>query len=84
VLFRSVGDLTALMDHAQHVAKAVGVDHLAIGTDVNGVPGTTAGYRGIGDIGLVRDALLSSGFGRADVDAVMAGNADRVLASVAQ
>jgi membrane dipeptidase len=77
---KGVPDLDALAAHARHVATTVGVDHLAVGTDVNGVPAVARGYRGIPDIAA---ALMRAGFGRGDLAAVLGGNARRVLAAVA-
>lgn len=76
---RTVADLVA---HARHVAEVVGVDHLALGTDMNGVPGLTAGYRGEADVPLLGDALRTGGFSAAEVGAVLGGNAVRVLRAV--
>jgi microsomal dipeptidase-like Zn-dependent dipeptidase len=32
--------------HADHLGRTAGPDHVCIGTDMNGVPGLMAGYRG--------------------------------------
>jgi microsomal dipeptidase-like Zn-dependent dipeptidase len=71
-----------LMAHARHVADVAGPGHLAIGTDMNGVPGLTAGYRGEADLPLVTAALLDAGFTGAEVRGVLGANAVRVLGEV--
>lgn len=73
---RAMADLVA---HARHVADVVGPEHLAVGTDMNGVPGLMAGYRGEGDLPLVTAALLDAGFGADEVQGILGGNAVRVL-----
>ena len=73
---RTMADLVA---HARHVADVVGSEHLAIGTDMNGVPGLTDGYRGETDLPLVTAALLAGGFDAAEVRGIVGGNAVRVL-----
>ncbi|MGE3833303.1 MAG: dipeptidase [Acidimicrobiia bacterium] len=77
-----VGTIDELVAHARHVADLVGVDHLAVGTDTNGVPGLMAGYRGLGDLPLVLGALADAGFTAAELAAVAGGNALRVFRAV--
>ena len=76
---RTLGDLVA---HARHIAGVVGPEHLAIGTDMNGVPGVMAGYGGEADLPKVTAALLDGGFDAAEVEAILGANALRVLAEV--
>jgi len=77
-----VCDLAELVAHARHIADVIGPEHLALGTDLNGVPGVMAGYRGAGDLPLVTGALLSAGFDAQEVASVLGGNALRVLREV--
>jgi hypothetical protein len=77
-----VRDLAELVAHARHIADVIGPEHLALGTDLNGVPGVMAGYRGAGDLPLVTGALLSAGFDAQEVASVLGGNALRVLREV--
>jgi len=76
---RGVPDMGELVAHARYIADLVGVEHLCLGTDMNGVPGTAAGYRGERDVPAVAQALKDSGFAPAEVAAVMGANAARVL-----
>jgi membrane dipeptidase len=79
---RGVPDRAALVGHAEHIAATVGADHLCVGTDMNGVPGVMAGYRGELDLPLVTAALLDA----FDVDAVrgiLGENFLRVFGAVA-
>jgi microsomal dipeptidase-like Zn-dependent dipeptidase len=75
-----VADPDDLARHAEHVATIAGPDHLCIGTDMNGVPGLMAGYRGEQDFPVLLDALRRAGFREADVAAIAGGNMARVLA----
>jgi membrane dipeptidase len=74
-----VPDLDALTRHAAHLAGVAGVDHLCIGTDMNGVTGTMAGYTGEADVWMITAALCAAGLTDDDVVAVLGGNACRVL-----
>ncbi len=77
-----VRDLPELVAHARHIAGAIGPEHLAIGTDLNGVPGVMAGYGGEADLPRVTCALLDGGFVPAEVEGILGGNALRVLTAV--
>ena len=79
-----VRDIAELMAHARHIADTVGPEHLALGTDLNGVPGVMAGYRGEIDLPKVTSALLAGGFDRAEVKGILGDNALRVLREVEQ
>jgi membrane dipeptidase len=76
---RGVHDVADLVGHARHVADLVGPQHLCIGTDMNGVPGLMAGYRGETDLPLVTDALLGGGFTEPEVEGILGLNFLRVL-----
>ncbi len=73
-------DFAALMRHARHIADLVGPAYLCLGTDINGVPGTLAGFREENDVRLIAEHLMSAaGFGKDDVSGIMGGNFMRVF-----
>jgi len=74
-----VTDIAELVRHARHIADVAGAEHLCIGTDMNGVPGVMAGYRGERDLPLVTAALLAGGFGEQEVEGILGRNFLRVL-----
>lgn len=77
-----VRDVADLVRHARHVADCIGPDHLAIGTDMNGVPGLMDGYGGEADLHVVTAAILGAGFTADEVRGILGGNALRVLGAV--
>jgi microsomal dipeptidase-like Zn-dependent dipeptidase len=77
-----VRDIPDLVAHAQHITDTVGAEHLAVGTDMNGVPGVMAGYGGEPDLPKVTSALLDGGFSDREVEGILGGNALRVLREV--
>lgn len=79
---RGVGSIADLVAHARHVANLVGPEHLAVGTDMNGIPGLMDGYRGEGDLPLVTAALLRAGFTTPEVQGILGANALRALTRV--
>ena len=82
--FRRAGvrDITELVAHARHIADTVGPEHLAMGTDMNGVPGVMAGFGDETDLPKVTSALLDSGFSDREVEGILGANALRVLRQV--
>ena len=76
-------DLDALMRHARYIADLVGLPHLCLGTDINGVPGMLAGYRGEEDVRVIAARLRSAGFNQDDTEKIMGENFMRVFAEVA-
>jgi microsomal dipeptidase-like Zn-dependent dipeptidase len=76
---RTIDELVA---HARHIADTVGPEHLAVGTDMNGVPGVMAGYGDVTDLPKVTSALLDGGFSGPEVEGILGANALRVLRQV--
>ncbi len=79
---QGVGDAVELARHAAHMAEVIGVDHLCIGTDMNGVTGLMDGYAGEHQFVVLTEALIRAGFDDAEVTAVLGTNVERVLAAV--
>lgn len=79
-----VRDVPELVAHARHIAETIGPEHLAVGTDMNGVPAVMAGYGGEADLPTVTCALLGAGFDRREVEGILGENAIRVLRQVAE
>jgi microsomal dipeptidase-like Zn-dependent dipeptidase len=71
-----------LIAHARHIADTIGPEHLAIGTDMNGVPAVMAGYDGESDLPKLTAALLDGGFDDREVEGILGASALRVLARV--
>ena len=67
------------IDHLSRMADVVGVDHVAIGTDMDGIPLQFATFDDYSEWPSIATALLARGYGRADVAKVMGGNVARVL-----
>ena len=76
---RSISDLVT---HARHIAETVGAEHLAVGTDMNGVPGVMAGFANETDLPKLTAALLDGGFDNREVEGILGANALGVLGRV--
>ena len=77
-----VRDIDELVAHARHIAETIGPEHLAVGTDMNGVPGVMAGFKGEADLPKLTGALLHAGFDGREVKGILGENALRVLRHV--
>ena len=76
--------LANVLDHAEHIAEICGVEHVAIGADLDGFdpPGLPDGADSPSVYGMIEAGLLARGWRRGQVDLALGGNARRVLASV--
>jgi membrane dipeptidase len=74
--------VSAFVGHVRHLADVIGPEHLCIGTDMNGVPGLMAGYRGEMDFPVLTSALSRAGLADVDVRGILGGNFLRVLDAV--
>ncbi|MBI4618269.1 MAG: dipeptidase [Planctomycetes bacterium] len=71
-----------MVDHVAHIAQLVGVDHVGIGTDFDGMIWTVQGLRDVSELPNLTAALLSRGFSGEEVERILGGNFLRVLENV--
>ncbi|MEH6611221.1 MAG: dipeptidase [Halioglobus sp.] len=69
-----------VVDHIVHVIELVGVDHVGMGTDFDGMGTPPAGLEHIGKISAVTEELLQRGYSEEDITKVLGGNLLRVMA----
>ena len=68
-----------IVDHIDHIVKLVGVDHVGIGSDFDGVQITTADLATVADLPNLTKELLRRGYTESDVDKILGGNMLRVM-----
>ena len=68
-----------IVDHIEHIVKLVGVDHVGIGSDFDGVQATTKDLATVADLPNLTRELLRRGYSEADVDKILGGNMLRVM-----
>lgn len=68
-----------IVDHIDHIVKLVGVDHVGIGSDFDGVQATTADLGTVADLPNLTKELLRRGYTETDVDKILGGNMLRVM-----
>jgi len=71
--------VSRIVDHIDHIVKLVGVDHVGIGSDFDGVQATTADLGTVADLPNLTKELLKRGYSEADVDKILGGNMLRVM-----
>ncbi|NNE48073.1 MAG: membrane dipeptidase [Rhodothermales bacterium] len=73
-----VGSVTDVVRHIKHVAQLVGVDHVGLGSDFDGVFSLPVGLQDVGDYPNLIAALLDDGFSDDDVRKICGENFMRV------
>ena len=68
-----------IVDHIDHIVKLVGVDHVGIGSDFDGVQITTTGLATVAELPNLTKELLRRGYSETDVNKILGGNMLRVL-----
>ena len=68
-----------IADHIDHVVGLVGIDHVGIGSDFDGIEVTPAGMEDISMMPALFDELAVRGYSRADMDKIASGNFFRVM-----
>jgi membrane dipeptidase len=72
-------NVSRIVDHIDHIVKLVGVDHVGIGSDFDGVQATTADLGTVADLPNLTKELLRRGYTEVDVDKILGGNMLRVM-----
>ncbi len=68
-----------ITDHIDHVVGLVGVDHVGLGSDFDGIEITPEGMEDISKFSLVFDELRARGYSEADLAKIASGNFFRIL-----
>jgi membrane dipeptidase len=73
-----------LVDHIDHVVKLVGIDHVGIGSDFDGVQSTLKDLHDVAELPNLTRELLKRGYSESDIDKILGGNMLRVMEAVEQ
>ena len=63
-----------IADHIDHVVKLVGIDHVGIGTDFDGIDVGPSGLENISMIHVLFDELRARGYSESDLDKIASEN----------
>ncbi|HEY0379128.1 MAG TPA: dipeptidase [Pyrinomonadaceae bacterium] len=71
-----------LVDHIDHIVKLVGVDHVGIGSDFDGIQAVPTDLTTVEDLPNLTKELLRRGYSEQDVSKILGGNMLRVMEEV--
>ncbi|MDT4966546.1 MAG: rane dipeptidase [Acidobacteriota bacterium] len=71
-----------LVDHIDHVVQLVGIDHVGVGSDFDGIQATPTDLASVADLPNLTAELLRRGYSEQDIDKILGGNILRVMEEV--
>ena len=71
-------------DHIDHIVRLVGVDHVGLGSDFDGIQAVPADLATVEDFPKLTEELLRRGYSAEDVRKILGGNILRVMEEVAR
>jgi membrane dipeptidase len=74
--------VSRVVDHIDHIVKLVGIDHVGIGSDFDGVQAVPADLSSVADLPNLTKELLKRGYSESDIDKILGGNMLRVMDEV--
>jgi membrane dipeptidase len=74
--------ISRLVDHIDHVVKLVGIDHVGMGSDFDGVQSTLSDLADVSQLPNLTKELLRRGYSESEVDKILGGNMLRVMEEV--
>lgn len=74
--------VSRIVDHIDHIVKLVGIDHVGVGSDFDGIQAVPADLSSVADLPNLTKELLRRGYSEADIDKILGGNMLRVMEQV--
>lgn len=71
--------LSLLIDHLDHIVKLIGVDHVGIGSDFDGINSSPRELNDVTNMPLITEELLKRGYSPKDIRKILGGNFIRVF-----
>jgi membrane dipeptidase len=71
--------LTLLIDHLDHIVKLIGVDHVGLGSDFDGINSSPRELNDVTDMPLITQELMKRGYSKTDIMKILGGNFIRVF-----
>lgn len=71
--------MSLLLDHLDHIVKLIGVDHVGLGSDFDGINSSPRELDDVTNMPLITAALLERGYSKKDVEKILGGNFIRLL-----
>jgi membrane dipeptidase len=74
--------LQRVLDHVDHVVKMVGVDHVGLGSDFDGIESTPKGLEDVTTMPYFTEGLVKRGYLEEDIFKILGGNFLRVFKKI--
>jgi membrane dipeptidase len=74
--------VSRLVDHIDYIVKLVGIDHVGIGSDFDGIQATPTDLATVEDLPNLTKELLRRGYSESDISKILGGNMLRVMEEV--
>lgn len=71
--------VSRVVDHIEHIVNLVGINHVGLGSDFDGIQATPQGLASIADYPNITRELLRRGFAEDDIVKILGGNVLRVM-----
>lgn len=71
--------MSMLLDHLDYIVNRIGVDHVGMGSDFDGISASPRELTDVTTYPLITKALLEKGYSKKDVTKIMGGNLLRVM-----
>ena len=74
--------VSRIADHIDHIVQLVGIDHVGIGSDFDGVQAVPADMKSVADLPNLTQELLRRGYPEDAIDKILGGNMLRVMEEI--
>ncbi|MND83191.1 Membrane dipeptidase [compost metagenome] len=71
--------MSKLLDHIDYLVKKVGIEHVAVGSDFDGIESAPQGLEDVSKFPFLTKGLLERGYNKADIAKIMGQNFLRIL-----
>jgi len=71
--------LSLLIDHLDHIVKLIGVDHVGLGSDFDGINSAPRELNDVTNMPLITEELMKRGYSKTDIFKILGGNFIRVF-----
>jgi membrane dipeptidase len=71
--------LSVLLNHLDYIVQLVGIDHVGLGSDFDGIEAPPLELNGVEDMLLITKALLERGYSKKEIQKILGGNFLRVF-----
>ncbi len=71
--------LSLLIDHIDHIVRLIGINHVGLGSDFDGIDSAPQQLNGVEHFSNITQALLERGYSKTDIRKILGGNFLRLL-----